>query len=850
MADQVNFGGWRRSGLHGLGTGVEGGRVRAAVAATLTDGDRTATEQLAFLLPGPADVSGLTARAVRRTSPTAGTADAEHGKLAHVEFADPELPWRYTPLRNPSGAALRPWLVLVVGTDAEITVAGRLATLSPGVCALHRLSESAPWAHVQEADGTAMARLLSPRRLAPGTAYRAVLVTAYRDGADAWGAGQGATVPVLHEWRFATAAGGDFVTLAKRLRARPAPPGTGAASVGYPRLPAVPALTMRGALAPLGSADADVPPGVALDLKDLAGPRTDPAGRAVIGMPAYGDAWVTKPADTTWGAALNTDPRHRGAAGLGGRLATDLQDDLADEAAVQYGGLPVAAQRLGQLEFGLAAAGALWRRRLPADPARRIWLFGPALRRVVTEAGTAAELLTAADRPLSRALLSAAARRVIRSGPARTALADARATDPAQLLPAVNRCPAPEGRESVGLPLPKEFDDAVVKAIGKGGADPKALVEALKAIKPGAYGDAAQTVEKLINLLVKAAASTKTAAWTPAAVLLGLLAEYRHGPRPDWRQRLDALERQIEADLDSILKDLLPSLVTEAPPAPPCRVLDLPAVAADLTRAFDPTRDTGAARRRVLATIDGLVGVDPLAPPELCPSLPRPAWQFLADRAPHWLLPGVGDVPPDTVVAVQTNPAFVDSFMVGLNGAVVAELRWRNLPVSTGCTPLRTFWQRLGPDGPLTDVVGVAGWADGSRLGADAHRPGDAGGADLVLVFRGELFRRFPRTLLSLRSAKVGGTVRFDRDPTGDPIWPTFQGAIGDDVTFFGFTSVPAGAVGEHWIMVEEPPGGFRFLARDDVSDVADGATYAKRTLAPPVRVLIRGDIFTPGEGQ
>jgi hypothetical protein len=42
----------------------------------------------------------------------------------------------------------------------------------------------------------------------------------------------------------------------------------------------------------------------------------------------------------------------------------------------------------------------------------------------------------------------------------------------------------------------------------------------------------------------------------------------------------------------------------------------------------------------------------------------------------------------------------------------------------------------------------------------------------------------------------------------------------------------------------------FRFLARDDAPDTADGATYAAATLAPPVRVLIRGDIFVPGEGQ
>jgi hypothetical protein len=850
MADSVSFAGWRRSGLHGLATGVEGGRVRGAVTATLSDSDRTVTEQLPFLLPGPADVSSLTARAVRRVVPTSGATDAEHGKLAHIEFADPELPWRYTPLRNPTGAALRPWLVLVVGTETEITITGRQATLTPAVCAAHPLAKSAAWAHLQEADGGTVARLLCPRRLTAGTIYRAVLVPAYRDGADAWAPGQTATVPVLHEWRFATAAGGDFVTLAKRLRARPATPQTGTAPVSYPRLPFVPALTMRGALAPLGSTDPEPPPGIVADLTALAGPQTDAIGRSVVGLPAYGDAWISNPSDTTWGAALNTDPRHRGAAGLGGWLATELQDDLADEAARQYGALTIAEQRLGHLEFGLAAAGALWRRRLPADPARRIWLFGPALRRVVTSAGTAAELLTADDRPLSGALLSAAARRVLRAGPARTALAKAGAFDPAQLLPAVNACPGAGDRDSIGIALPKDFDDTVLKVINAGKADTKALRTALQRIKPDEYGEDAATVKKLLAVLLKAADDPKSASWTAATVFIGLLAEYKRGAWPDWRRRLQDLERQIAADLDTVIKDLLPTMVADPPQLPPCRVLDIKVIAADLTRAFDPTGATGAARNRVLATVDGLVGADPLAPPELCPAIPRPAWQFLAGRAPHWLLPGVGDVPPDTVVAVQTNPQFVDAFLVGLNGGLVAELRWRNLPVSTGCTPLRTFWQRLGADGPLADIVGVAGWADGSRLGAAAHRPGDSDGPDLVLVFRGELFRRFPRTLLSLRSARVGGVVNFGQDPTGAPIWPTFQGAIGDDITFFGFAGVSAGAVDEHWVVVEEPPGGFRFLARDDVSGLGDGGSYAAQTLAPPVRVLIRGDIFTAGEGQ
>ena len=66
---------------------------------------------------GPGDVQRLAAGAITRRFPAPGASDAEVTKLALVEFAAQDLPWRYTPATSAS-TRLRPWLVLVVGQRA------------------------------------------------------------------------------------------------------------------------------------------------------------------------------------------------------------------------------------------------------------------------------------------------------------------------------------------------------------------------------------------------------------------------------------------------------------------------------------------------------------------------------------------------------------------------------------------------------------------------------------------------------------------------------------------------------------------------------------------------------------
>ena len=263
----------------------------------------------------------------------------------------------------------------------------------------------------------------------------------------------------------------------------------------------------------------------------------------------------------------------------------------------------------------------------------------------------------------------------------------------------------------------------------------------------------------------------------------------------------------------------------------------------------------------MIGTISGLR--EPvLAEPEVSPEIDIPLWKFLSDNSPDWLLPGSGDIPADRVLAVQTNPPFIDAVLLGANVQTLGELRWRNLPITSRWTPLRRFWQRVNVAAGevATDIRPVVAlntdlplWPDGSPLGDLTHLADPSHGANMVVVLHTELFRRYPATLIYLVANKGGadpwsGTPKVDNDPEpGDPPqpreYPSFSGTLTPDLVFFGF-GVPPSAALDHWLVLEEPPPGYRFAFKPgDASP--DGATFAENTFDPPVRVFL-GNLLGP----
>jgi hypothetical protein len=521
-----------------------------------------------------------------------------------------------------------------------------------------------------------------------------------------------------------------------------------------------------------------------------------------------------------------------------------------DAAATQVGALDIAAQRIRQLTFGLSAVRSLWGRRLPSDPAQRLLLYGPALRRMVTASGPVLDQIAGQDRPLPPRLFSSAARRVLRRGPARTDLAGSKATLPKALLEVTNRCPPPPQRDPEGMPhadqaakeqgLPP-LDDLLRRGLEEGRLQVDDLVRRFEELANDPRW--ANFMGHLHSFVKEAAAAGRL----PYGPLLEILRAIEEGDEREVAKLVDLFRFEAEPDHDSLLE--LGKLLLTEPPDRPCRPVDLGKLEEVLTAAIDPTVDKPLVARRVLAGITGL-GDQPLAPTEICLGLDLPVWTFLRDRAPDWLLPGVNTLQEDAVVAVESNPTFVDAFLLGLNAQVLSELRWRNVPIATGCTPMRMFWGQIdvAADQHTPDIRGVALWPAATPLGHADHQPPPPTGTDLVVVFRSDLFRRYPRTIVYAAPAPiVNGEPDWNADPPfggPDRLFPTFQGSIGEDITFFRFDMQPQTARA-WWIALEEPPSGYSF--RNNLPSAAtDGAAFADDTFHDPIRVLLRGERLIP----
>ena len=871
MAGNLRFYGWRRSGVYALASGpaLTDGRLSGSVTLTLANQLLPAdsvSQPVPFAIMGPGDVADLKPGAVVHMVPTPGTPDHEQDKCVHVDLAAPDLPWRYSPMLA-SGKALGPWIVLIVGTPDTVTLQpGQQVTLSGSAITDHNLTRSARWAHVQEdADhpGTFTSRLVCDRPLQPLTPYVAVIVPAFTDlGQPAWTpASTSVTLPAYLSWQFSTGEAGDFAALAGRLTAGQAPDQLGQAPLSYPPVPGAPTRRARGALAPIGSGDDDVPDEIAQDVQSLTATPVDPR-RPVIGMPPYGAAWIGDPGSTSWGARFRSDPRARGDAGLGAWAGITQQDLIAEAAAAQSGALAIAAQRIRHLTLGLAAARSLWTRRTPQDNLRKMSLFGPGLRRMVTATSTVRDTVAGAGRPIVSSLFSSSAARVLRAGPARTAQIAAPQRDSRAVLTSANTVPPPPARAPGRLP----HADALAAGLHTRPLDPAIAAGVKNHQVPGGDLDAlaqrfdrkgySPTLVARFNTNVTAAISRVRAGSTvPYFGLLDIL-----DPPAGARRTEDQLSRALDAlSADQkpgpgILTDLLQlgSTLVTRPASRPSSPIDADAAASSIAAAIDPTSEQPFIATRVLSTITGLDN-QPLAPPELSPDLDLPAWQFLRDNASEWLLPGVDGLDQNAVVAVQTNPAFVDAFLVGLNTQALGELRFRNIPIVTGATPMRQFWSRVSADGTGydDDIVGVHAWPADSELGSPAHQTGAAAASpDLVVVMRTPLFRRYPRTLVYLVPAAItGGDPDWTADPdTTQRLLPIFQGTIGADITFIGFNLDP-GLAAKHWVVLEEPPHGVRFYNTGPtpakstaMAAASDGASFASAAFADPLRVLIRGD--------
>jgi hypothetical protein len=189
------------------------------------------------------------------------------------------------------------------------------------------------------------------------------------------------------------------------------------------------------------------------------------------------------------------------------------------------------------------------------------------------------------------------------------------------------------------------------------------------------------------------------------------------------------------------------------------------------------------------------------------PRFDRPMAEALADYDRDWLIPGLGEIElPDFMTLLESNAVFTEAFMLGLSDEMGRELLWRGYPTDQRGTCFWRFWQ--GESDELTGPIHR--FARRSALGSHV-RVGSAGQNLMVLVIRGELFRRYPDAWIVAARAGPRGAQQPPQfqDPSepGSYARVVFQLPVQPDYLLVGLDLTKAQVTSEDWwfLLCEHP---------------------------------------------
>ena len=682
--------------------------------------------------------------------------------------------------------------------------------------------------------------------------------------APAWTAATAAPLrlPFYYRFAFHTSDAGDFESLVRRLTPAVLPGQIGQramdVSASTPRVrSAGPPLGLEGALASLATQRTawNDPDKTAFqtDVEALIShpdASFDPAAPdPVVAPPLYG-RWLAavQAVDRTaagWVGDLNLDPRDRSAAGVGSQIVQQERTALLAAAWQQVEGVRKANDLLRQAQLARAALQQILRRRFaPALPETVLSLTGPLHAKVPASAGTVLAAVRASQTP--ERMLSGAFRRVTRP---RRRLGPAPAARPSLL--------ARVSSGEVAIVPPPQPPAGLVSldslAQGAGGAGAGTVAPGTVTALPGAVTAAPATVTAApgaVTVAAGTAAGAPGAAAQPAparieAAPVATVATALHParfaapvvaavpPNPTFALTAagvapagtgaTAAGTAVKVDSAQAIAfrgattDLFTALAATPVDPPAAPDLALASLKTTLLTRLDPA---ATVPRRVQSRLGfssqlSWTVADPLEPILAAPDFPQPMVQPLPAA---YVLPGVELVPPDTLGLLAANPRFIEGYMVGLNHELARQLLWNDYPTDQRGSCCRQFWD-VGahvprPSDPvdpgqlresLKDIPPIHTWPAASPLGTHPNRPGGGAGS-LVLLVRGELFRRYPTAVVYAGKAQRQGNARV-LDET-DERYPVFRGALPDDITFLGFDLSPADARGG----TPQSPEGFFFI--------------------------------------
>jgi hypothetical protein len=268
--------------------------------------------------------------------------------------------------------------------------------------------------------------------------------------------------------------------------------------------------------------------------------------------------------------------------------------------------------------------------------------------------------------------------------------------------------------------------------------------------------------------------------------------------------------------------------------------IDLRMIGPIIRKALDPEQ---AIPNRIGARVQHKIAEwkpsDPLEAIIAAPEFPMPMYRELARLSQEYFLPGVEEVPQNSVLVLSSNRRFIEAFMVGLNHEMSRELLWRGFPTDQRGSYFRQFWDTGGrvpqpkPEEAetLKDITKIHQWPKSAALGRAGSSTVNALD-QVVLLVRGELLFRYPRTQIYMVEAErktneAGQEIRVPKllaPGAGYPTherYPMFHGSLSPDILFFGFDVSPESAKSDPgWFFVfQQPPTELRF-GFDDIVEV------------------------------
>jgi hypothetical protein len=250
------------------------------------------------------------------------------------------------------------------------------------------------------------------------------------------------------------------------------------------------------------------------------------------------------------------------------------------------------------------------------------------------------------------------------------------------------------------------------------------------------------------------------------------------------------------------------------------------------------------------------------------PVYKRAMYEALDAYDRDWLVPGLGAIAePEFVTLLEANPAFCETFLIGLSDEMGRELLWRNYPTDQRGTYFKRFWD--ADEDELSKPIHKFSTTGPEPIGSHMAIGGGSGTGfrPVVLVLRGESVRRYPDAIIAAVEAEPPAANAGSAFPptfiAGSDARILFHAHLAPDYILVGFRlTIEEVRNGHWWFLLAEHPTAPRFgmaeaiapnpraaggsIQQDnlDWNDLtgSDGQLDHGRFLSPPVRTMSISD--------